>query len=187
MAPLVVGGEQRVAVELDAAQPTGEARAVARRHGEAGRARQLLRDAILQREEIAGGAVDFGAADDHARLHVDEARRQPHVAADALVGAGGDERGAHQLADGDGARHVDVGGRLQLLLGEHGVEPPALDDAQAGHGAQVGRHRLADRLADGAAPAREIGERQHRDGRRRRRRVRDRSGSEGEEQDRTHE
>ena len=107
-------GEQRVTVELDAAQAAAaEARAAARRDDEAGRARQLLRDAILQREKIAGGAVDLGAADDDAGLHVDEARGQPHVAADALIGAGGDERGADELADGDGARHVDFGARLQ--------------------------------------------------------------------------
>ena len=147
VAPLVVLGEERVAVELDAAQAAAEARAALGRDGEAGRARQLGGDAILQRQEIASRPVDLGAADDDAVLDADEARGQAHVVADALVGPGGDERSADQLADGDGARHVELAAPLQRLLAEHGVEPPALDDAQPGDGAQLRRHGLADRLA----------------------------------------
>ena len=173
----VVLGEERVAVELDAAQAAAEARAAARRQREAGRAGELDADAVLQRQEVGGGAVDLGAADDDAGLDAHEAGGEADVVADALIGAGGDERGAGQLADGDGAREVglgagELGARRLRLLGEERVEAGALDDAQTGDGAQVGGQGLAQRLADVARVAREIGERQHRDRRRRDRRRR---------------
>lgn len=161
----VVGRLHRVAVELEGAIGHLGPRAPQRVHlgrRQPGRGEQRRRQPILQREQLVGGAVGAGAADELAGGHVDDAGGEPHLAAGALVGADYDPGGADERAQANGADRRQVALLvLQLLLGDGAIEGAALDDAHAAL-LEVDGQRLADGLAHRRARRSQIGERHHR-------------------------
>src|SRR5207249_530427 len=128
----------RLAVQLERAQRHLLARAPDKALllalADARRLEQLHRYAILQRQQIADGAVDLGAASDLPRLDGDEARGQAYAVAHALIGAGDDQAGAEQRAHAHGGDGVQLGLLgLQILLGDHLIDRATLDHAQPRH------------------------------------------------------
>jgi hypothetical protein len=165
---LVAGGE-RVAPALDGAEGRGAAapRRRRRRRRVAEGAGEVGGEAVLEREEVGIGAVDLGGGEDLGGVDAEQARGEAERARLALHGPDDDEGGADQptgAGERGGVRLAGAGGvrRGEVELGDDAGQGGALDNAQAGERAQVGRQRLGDRVAQVAARRRaEVAEGQH--------------------------